>query len=200
MRDSSPAPPNGPFGAPDALETERLFLRPLTSADVPAVFAYASRPGFFLYLDHVPLAERQSYQPEHAASHVAALQDLAVRGWPQWGLVPRQAGPRGQPIGAIRFHPEHDGGLDPELGYGLHPAWWGEGLATEAARAVLAWTQRAHPAVQRVVARCHPANAASRAVLLKAGFLPAQTDPRGRLAFCWTAPNLNPAATSPVST
>lgn len=164
------------------LRTGRLTLRPLVAADAPAVFAYASQPGFFTFLDHVPLAIRQGYRPEDAEQHIRELDEMARAGWPNWAIVPHAIG---KPVGAVRFHPAADASGRPELGYGLAPACWGRGWATEAAAAVLAW---AAPDTPQVVARCNPANAASRRVLERLGFRPEGPDARGRLAFCWTSP------------
>ena len=55
-----------------------------------------------------------------------------------------------------------------ELGYDLHPDVWGQGLATEAARAVVD-AALGPLGVERVVAVVKPANAASRRVLEKVG-------------------------------
>jgi RimJ/RimL family protein N-acetyltransferase len=167
------------------LRTERLTLRPFDASDpaeARAVLGYAGQPGFFRYLDHVPLEQRQAYTLAHAAQHLLDLERLAGEGWPHWAIVPDGVG---VPVGAVRFHPAFDGSEHPELGYGLGPAWWGRGYATEACAAVLAW---AAPDTPVVVARCHPGNAASRRVLARLGFEPLGLDARGRLSSCWRAP------------
>lgn len=56
-----------------------------------------------------------------------------------------------------------------ELGYSLHPAAWGQGYATELARACLDWADEELD-VQEVWAFVHPDNTASRRVLDRAGF------------------------------
>jgi len=55
-----------------------------------------------------------------------------------------------------------------DFGYILGESFWGHGLASEAASVVVAWAI-AQPAIFRVWATCHPDNAASAAVLRKAG-------------------------------
>lgn len=164
------------LGPAPILRTPRLLLRPLTMADAPAVFAYASEPGFFRFLDDVPDAVRAAYQIRHAEEHVRELGALAARGYPNWGIVPQG---EAAPVGAVRFKPAAEDGA-PELGYGLAAAWRGQGLAKEAAAAAVAW---AAPRARVLVARCDPANLASAAILRHAGFQPAGTDPRGRLLF-----------------
>lgn len=56
-----------------------------------------------------------------------------------------------------------------ELGFHLRPAFWGRGLATEAARAAIAY---AFPELDAalLIAGHHPQNQASRRVLEKLGF------------------------------
>jgi RimJ/RimL family protein N-acetyltransferase len=58
-----------------------------------------------------------------------------------------------------------------EIGYRLHPSYWGRGIATEAARAV-----RDHAfndlKLERVISLIHPENLASRRVAEKNGMVP----------------------------
>jgi RimJ/RimL family protein N-acetyltransferase len=58
--------------------------------------------------------------------------------------------------------------LDAELKYAFKRSCWGRGLATEAAKGLLAYGARAH-GLQRVIATAAPDNLASHKVLLKAG-------------------------------
>ena len=165
-----------PLRMPPDFHTERLLLRPLGPGDAPAVFAYASQPGFFRFLDHVPERVREHYQPSDAQEHIRELSALAVEGYPHWGIVPHDVG---VPVGAVRFHPASDIGL-PELGYGLGPSWWGRGYATEAAQAVLPGALRQVPAV---VARTSAANVASQRVLARLGFELNRIDARRRWVY-----------------
>jgi RimJ/RimL family protein N-acetyltransferase len=57
-----------------------------------------------------------------------------------------------------------------ELGFHLRPAFWGQGLAPEAARGIIdyAFTE---VGVKALFAGHHPLNEASRRVLLKVGFV-----------------------------
>ena len=56
-----------------------------------------------------------------------------------------------------------------ELGFHLRRVFWGKGLATEAARAVVAYGLE-NLAASAIFAGHHPANTASRKVLLRLGF------------------------------
>jgi RimJ/RimL family protein N-acetyltransferase len=67
----------------------------------------------------------------------------------------------------VKGEPDEHGAI--EFGYGLVPAAWGRGYATEMARAFVAWLL-AQPAVTRVTAETRTDNAASMRVLEKCGF------------------------------
>ena len=166
----------GPMRHPPEFHTGRLHLRPFGAGDAQAVFAYASAPAFFRYLDHVPERVRTEYHPSDAQDHIRELQALAAAGYPHWGIVPLDTG---IPVGAIRFHPATDIAL-PELGYGLGPEWWGRGYATEAGQTVLPWALRQVPAV---VARTSPENLPSQRVLQRLGFARHGIDGRGRWTY-----------------
>lgn len=56
----------------------------------------------------------------------------------------------------------------PELSYTIHPHYWGQGLATEAAQAVLTWGFETLQ-FQRIVAVIGPENYASQRVMQKLG-------------------------------
>jgi RimJ/RimL family protein N-acetyltransferase len=71
-------------------------------------------------------------------------------------------------IGMIGFHPMEDGRT--QLGYWLGRAYWGKGLATEAARAALKWATQEWRR-RFIMARHFTDNPASGEVLCKAGFL-----------------------------
>jgi RimJ/RimL family protein N-acetyltransferase/SAM-dependent methyltransferase len=75
----------------------------------------------------------------------------------------------GRFLGDCGLQPFEHRGPEVELGYDLHPDAWGHGLATEAARAVVA-DGLARLGVDRLVAVIRPDNHASRRVLEKAGF------------------------------
>ena len=68
----------------------------------------------------------------------------------------------------------HPGGqIEAEIKYALKRKFWGRGLATEAARALLAYGANTH-GVDYVIATTAPENAASHRVLLKAGMAKGQ--------------------------
>jgi ribosomal-protein-alanine N-acetyltransferase len=72
-------------------------------------------------------------------------------------------------IGAIRFNRFEKKWQYGEIGYELHPDFWGRGLMTEALRAVVA-CGHGNFKLNRIEAWTLPGNAASDRVLEKAGF------------------------------
>lgn len=141
------------------LETPRLVLRPLTAADAAAVHAQWTEPDVRRYLwdDEVISLERAREVLE------SSTRDFAERGYGLWGAWDAATGAL---AGFAGCRPWPAGG--PELMYGLSPAWWGRGLATEAAHGVLAHVFEAlgHPLV---MAATDPPNVASVRVLERLG-------------------------------
>lgn len=142
----------------DAISTQRLTLRPFRSADVDAVLAYADDEAFGRYIPGVP----HPYGREDAESFVARMREpteddlqLAIC------LGSRVIGGASLVI--------TDGAA--MLGYGLGRAWWGNGYATEVARALVD-AAFAHPDVAVVWAWADARNTASLRVLRKAGLTP----------------------------
>lgn len=111
------------------LTTARLTLRPLTSADVTTAHALWTDPEVRRYLwnDDIVTLDRVREVLE------AGTRDFAARRYGLWGVHDTATGAF---IGFAGCREWPAGG--PELMYGLAPAWWGRGLATEAADAVLA--------------------------------------------------------------
>jgi [ribosomal protein S5]-alanine N-acetyltransferase len=111
------------------LHTARLTLRPWTLDDIDELHALWTRPEVRRYLwdDQTITRERA----EATVRDFMAPQDERLGGW----LVRDRSSAALVGFAAlIRREPG-----DPELMYGLAPEWWGRGLATEAAQAVLAY-------------------------------------------------------------
>jgi RimJ/RimL family protein N-acetyltransferase len=87
----------------------------------------------------------------------------------QFGVIFREAG---RLVGYCGFFPQIVDGIEElEIGYRIDPAYWGRGIATEAARAV-----RDHAFnnlhLRRVISLVHPDNIPSRRVAEKNGMTP----------------------------
>ena len=86
------------------------------------------------------------------------------RGFCLWKLSPKEGGGL---IGFCGLQPL-PGTPDIEIGWWLARAWWGRGLATEAARAALG-DGFERVGLSRIVAIAQPANTASIRIMLKLG-------------------------------
>jgi RimJ/RimL family protein N-acetyltransferase/orotate phosphoribosyltransferase len=143
----------------NVFHSERFVLRPFRLDDAAAVFEYASDPAFLQYLP-IPMP----YTRVHAEQFVAAQAALDRDVHPSWAI---EIG--GQPKGGlnIRFSAAH---RLAEIGYGLAPALWNQGIATEAARLVVSAAFAAYPQLTRIQATADSRNHASVRVMEKVGF------------------------------
>jgi len=158
------------------LVTDRLLLRAYTEADAPFLLDLHSRPDVQRWLG----SGQVQTDPAQAAARAAryAALDHPVRGI--WAIADRDGGallgtlllkdlpaspdPVAADDPAPRDVPEEG---ETEIGWHLHPDAWGRGIATEAARRVLA--HAADGGLARVLAVTDPANAASQAVARRIG-------------------------------
>ena len=141
------------------LLTERLRLRPLTPDDVDDLAAVYQHPAVSRWIgpqsrERVAEETRRQLDNERRLGHsVLAVEDRGT----------------GRFLGDSGLQPLENRGPETELGYDLHPDAWGRGIATEAARAVVA-DGFGRLGLDRIVAVIRPENDASRRVLEKAGF------------------------------
>jgi RimJ/RimL family protein N-acetyltransferase len=156
----------------ELLRTDRLLLRHWDEPDLAAFFDLYSREDVARWLGahpRRPLAtaadarERLGRWRSHGRGLSAPLG--------LWAIVPRGAGMLpGQPVGTVLLLPLSDGdgptGLV-EVGWHLHPQHQGQGLATKAARALLARAGKA--GIDQVLAITDLDNAASQRVAMRLG-------------------------------
>jgi RimJ/RimL family protein N-acetyltransferase len=146
---------------PALFETPRLRVRQLGAADVDDLAAvYGDADAMRWVGDGKPLSR------ESCVEWVAVTElNYARRGYGMFAIEWLAGGVVGF-CGLV--HP----GQQPqaEIKYALRREAWGQGLATEAARALLEYGARVH-GLQEVIATAAPDNSASHRVLLKTGML-----------------------------
>jgi RimJ/RimL family protein N-acetyltransferase len=141
------------------LSTERLILRRPEAGDAQQVFeAFASDPEVTRFLKWRP---HRTLSDAHRAM-AARLERMAAGEEYSWLLALRADA---SILGIISAWSREG---EVEIGFALGRQFWGRGLMTEAARAVVAWAlEPAH--VTRIWATCDTENPASARVLEKAG-------------------------------
>jgi len=125
---------------------------------VDAVFAYATDPEWARFL-----AVPQPFERRHAEEFLARqiLADPATDA--SWAIQHE-----GSAIGGINLR-LHDDGRIGELGYSIARPWWGQGMVTEAARAVIDGAFGSMPTLARIRACADARNHASQRVMEKLG-------------------------------
>ena len=143
---------------PPPLLTERLLIRAFEPEDLDQLHGVYGDPEVTRWIPPYPTLEHTRRALD---LHVAA----ARNGRPAfWAVIERSSGDLMGDAGVAPL----DGGPDLELGYTFGRRWWGQGYATEAARACVA--EAFGPlGADRVVALIRPENAASIGVAEKLG-------------------------------
>ncbi len=145
------------------IRTPRLTLRPVTAADTPAIDALiaASRESFARWFGWARGSTRESVR-EHAQQMVDAMALGTARHYVVLtnteGLIAR--------VGLYDIDPTN---LSAELGYMLRTEYEGQGVMTEAVRALLAQTLGPN-GLHRITAYVDTENVASQRVLERLGF------------------------------
>jgi RimJ/RimL family protein N-acetyltransferase len=146
-------------------ETERMLLRRLTEADAAPLAALYSDPRVMRFITLQP-PSRAEVESKILPAYLREYRELAD-GLGSFAAVERETG---QMAGRFSLKPASSYGLSggTELGYRLFPAFWGRGLATEGACALIASAfERLH--LDRVVATTMADNTGSWRVLEKCG-------------------------------
>jgi len=147
------------------LETERMLLRRFTEEDTGALAALYGDPRVMRFITPQPpsLVEVESkLLPEYLLEYSELADGLG-----SFAAIEKRTG---QMAGRFSLKPAHSYGLTggTELGYRLYPAFWGLGLASEGARALIRSAfERLH--LDRVVATTMADNIGSWRVLEKCG-------------------------------
>jgi ribosomal-protein-alanine N-acetyltransferase len=146
----------------DIWETERLILRPLVLDDAAALYSIYSDPETMKFMGQAPdsVAEERNNIQSHLIHHYERY---------KVGLWATLLKENNQLIGRCGLmHKQIEGVPEVELAYLLGRKYWGNGLATEAAAAILQYGIT-KCGLGRIVAVIHPQNVASIRVAEKIG-------------------------------
>ncbi len=143
-----------------ALTTPRLLLRTYRQDDLPHFAALNADPVVVEFLGGEPLSRTHSDEIAEWAQHCYATQ--------RFGLLAVERRDDGAFLGMCGLHHQSSYPDDLEVGWRLAHRYWGQGYATEAARAWLdyAFTTLSAP---RVISITDPPNVRSLAVMRRLG-------------------------------
>lgn len=144
------------------LRTARLTLRPWRQEDLDDFYAYASVDG---------VGQMAGWLPHQSKAETQAILDLFIRQKKTFAIQYQ-----GRVIGSLGIecydeeqHPDLAPWRGREIGYVLAKPFWGQGLATEAAKAVIDYLFRAED-LDFIIAGHFTRNARSARVIEKCGF------------------------------
>ena len=139
------------------LHTPRLLLRPFTLEDGEDLYEYAKDPRVG------PAAG----WPVHSSREIIRTVFSSPRAF---AVVEEGSGKVIGSAGFVGTHREELPGPDDELGYALHPGYWGRGLIPEAARELLRWGFE-ELGLRTIWCGHYEGNLKSRRVIEKCGFV-----------------------------
>lgn len=144
------------------LVTERLVLRDPRPQDYDDIHGYAQLPEVVRYMAWGPNT------PETTREVLDHWLDVAAR-WPRTevNLVVEDKR-QGRVIGSIRLTIQDEANRTADFGYTYHPDAWGQGIGTEAARAVVG-AAFGKLGLHRVWATCDVENRGSWGIMEKLG-------------------------------
>ena len=142
------------------LETERTILRPFREEDAEDVYAYASDPR---------VGTAAGWKPHESVAESREIIRTVFASPTEFAVVDRASG---RVIGSAGFiaRPEVGRHTSNEIGYSLHPAYWGRGIMPEVVRRLLRFGFE-DLGFSEIWCAHAVANRQSRRVIEKCGFL-----------------------------
>ncbi|WP_317452076.1 MULTISPECIES: GNAT family N-acetyltransferase [unclassified Streptomyces] len=154
----------------EIIRTDRLTLLPLKAEHADEMAVALSDPGLHTFIGGAP-DTAQALRARYA--RWAAGSPVPAESWCNWVIRLRDTDRLTGTVQATVT--TDDRGACAEIAWVVGTPWQRTGIATEAARGLVAWLRK-HPPVHTVVAHVHPDHQASAAVATTAGLAP--TDQR----------------------
>ena len=142
------------------LKTERLGFRPWSHADIELTMGLWGDPEVAKLIGG-PFSREQV--AERLSREISTMQSHGIQYWPMFLLA------TGEHVGCCGLRPYKSEKRIVEIGVHLRRAFWGQGYAPEATRAVMGYAFNTL-GVKGLFAGHNPANEASRRLLEKLGF------------------------------
>ncbi|MEO1224402.1 MAG: GNAT family N-acetyltransferase [Pseudomonadota bacterium] len=157
-----------PAIAPRTVETERTLMRPHRLEDFEDLAAMWAEPAVVRHISGKPSTHRESW-----ARLLRYIGHWSALGYGFWAVTDKQTGAFLGEVGFADFKRDLGASLDgmAEIGWVLTPSVHGRGLATETARAAVAWGD-AHLTQDHTFCIIDSDHTASIRVAEKAGFRP----------------------------
>lgn len=149
------------------LQTARLALAPVDVGDFDDLCALMSDEAFTRFVLPSPLGPEDVW--------LRLLRDIGhwrALGYGNWTVRMRDTGAFAGVVGVLNFRRAIEPPLGPyELGWGVAPALWKQGIGLEALQAALSWCDGSLGAA-RTVCIIDPDNTPSRALAARVGYRP----------------------------
>ena len=142
------------------IKTARLIVRPVRASDAEVLYNIRQRVAQFQGRSDRTLEETRAMYAE-----MELREPGDEPGWHQYVIQSSTS----EVIGDVGVNFDGPGPQQVELGYSLHPEWWGRGAAGEALLALLSHLFRAHK-LHRAIAITSADNRRSRSLLERLGF------------------------------
>ena len=146
------------------IETERLLMRGWRDGDLEPYARMCADPEVMRFIGHGSALTREGSREQISRF----LRHWEERGFGLWALEEKTGGTFVGFAGLAHQEDWAEGGHKTEVGWRLDRAFWGRGLATEAAKASVAYGLE-KVGLERIISIIQPENTASRRVAEKAG-------------------------------
>ncbi|SEW57290.1 GNAT family N-acetyltransferase [Chitinophaga arvensicola] len=145
------------------LSTSHLVLRPIEDKDTAALFRHFSKDAVTKYMDI------DSFSNISEASHIIQFfrESLEKEEGMRWAITFKEK--EEELLGTCGYHKISKVHFKAEIGYDLHPDYWGKGIMKEAISAMLSYGYE-ELQYNRIEAFVDPENIASSKLLSSLGF------------------------------